>query len=357
MFKKLFLVLLFASLSYSAINSYVYFTPAGAGAMTGANWANAFEEDSLFHYAVNHIAAGDVYVIADGTYTMTASINATTTGTATAPIVLVGVKAGTTHEGAAIVKADLSAYGANTDRPLIAGGSYLFQVGNFYILHGLNINGDGARSVQTGENCTIIRCTIENDYPADGNAWCVWTGYRLHCIGCDFSSAHGNGILADVWSKIINCYFHDFRGVDNASGKCIQGGAETVDGCRFFRVREAYNSGGYPNCLFKGNSVDSASIAVELTAGTYGFMGINNVIDRSTSKAFLCAEQTDNNYFEGNHGDDTQNTDMWDGVEVTNPFFADNNVSTGDPLWTDPTTGDFSLGAGSPCLNSGEGYK
>ena len=108
-----------------AITGYYHVTPTGAGAKTGLSWAAAMDEAAFEAFVEGGgVAAGNVIFVAGGTYTLDSTIAPTVNGTAVSPICVIGVKAGTTNVGAAVVYSDWSR--ASADRPYFDLGAWLF---------------------------------------------------------------------------------------------------------------------------------------------------------------------------------------------------------------------------------------
>ena len=68
------------------VTNYYHVTPSGAGSKNGTTWTNAFDL-SGFHGSLLGGTAGDVYWIADGTYTLSGNINFSATAIFILPVI------------------------------------------------------------------------------------------------------------------------------------------------------------------------------------------------------------------------------------------------------------------------------
>ncbi|HEY0946448.1 MAG TPA: PKD domain-containing protein [Opitutaceae bacterium] len=80
------------ALASSAAAADYYATPAGAGALNGSDWANAYSKSQI-QAAVNALAAGDTLYLGSGTYELL-NVSMTGSGAAGSPKAVVGVDTG-----------------------------------------------------------------------------------------------------------------------------------------------------------------------------------------------------------------------------------------------------------------------
>jgi len=335
-----------------AINAYYHVTPAGAGAKNGNDWDNAFDEPAWETFMEGGgLAAGDVIIIKEGTYTLDSDIDfSAINGTVTAPIALIGVKDTTTNVGAAVVYSDWARTAG--DRPFFDTATFQFKTGSYTIIRNVSIQGAGNDTLEMGIVCAVENCKIENDNGVSTNTNALKMTTYAGVINCEITSANTNGVSVAQYGKVHNCYFHDFTGVTYGSALTLATHGGSVVSNIFNTAKIGINSGTSYGYMVSNNTFYECDTAVSGTSGGGNF-SINNIVEGSNADGFKWTTQTDNNFFWGNHGDDTRCTDMWDGVDITT-VFQDYEVSTGDPKFT--TAGsDFSLQSDSPNINNANG--
>lgn len=241
-----------------------------------------------------------------------------------------------------------------TDRPLIDGGSvrancllvdnYQFYFAN---LRFANATGDGV-SAGAGNNYEtfFINCKSSNN----GGDGFDLSGFGIpKLINCEsnnnaigFYAGNGNGP-----ASLYGCYVHDNTSYGIGyyeKWDCRDTISESNSGHGFYG--QAYASSYYLNCIAYNNtgaSIDGFNIKVlynwksivvnniSISNGRYGFY--------NTNSSSLC--YFDYNLYYGN------------GTAGLQDFTAGSHDLTSDPLFTAPTTGNFTLQAGSPCLDAG----
>uniref|UniRef100_A0A6M3KFH0 Pectate lyase n=1 Tax=viral metagenome TaxID=1070528 RepID=A0A6M3KFH0_9ZZZZ len=326
--------------------AYYHVTVAGASAKTGADWANAMGmaefETSIEGGGAQAVAAGDIYFVAGGTYTFTANIICTTAGTATAPISVIGVKASTTNEGAAVVYAD-HAFG--TDRPLFAGGAYYFGMNAIHHrAYNIRITSTATQAFITGAYAVAVNVKAENTstgygllsnggasqyISVEGISTGAGQGIRANGAACDYLYcwAHGPGssgycfVVNQYSVKLINCVV---SGTGTKASIGIQAAAKyniMALGCTVYNVSTGFNLTTTYASTFLNNIVDTCTTAFDATAAGYGNYYDYNNIYAETTKYGQADQQGPND-------------------------------TAVDPAFTTPGT-DFSLGVGSACIDAG----
>jgi hypothetical protein len=332
--------------------TYYHVTPSGAGDKDGAGWATAM---SLVEFKTSIEAAlvDTVYFMAGGTYTFTMEINPSTrNGTAVAPIVVIGVKASTTNEGASIVFSDWAR--ADADRPLFdCGATHYFMTGNYYHIHNISVQGAFSYVLNVGSSCIVENCKGNNNYASSSARFSIQAATYSTIINCEFTSTFCGGLkIASAGSRVLFSYFHDMTDATNGIAVANQGIASGLFAFNIFSniktiALSLTTSTGVTvlNNTFYGNAVDvSASTA-------FAFIGINNIHEATTANAYIWTTETDINFFANNHGSDARCHQMWSGVDTTT-VFQDYAVSSGDPKFTTPGS-NFSLQSTSPNINNG----
>ena len=323
-----------------AINAFFHITPTGATTKTGATWATAMDMAAFITHLEGAVVAGDVHFIMDGSYTVTEDLDCTARdGAAGSPIVMIGVKSGTTNEGANVVYSDWSRDAA--DRPFIDGGSYTFNLGDYYILRNLDFQTNTASGVYQGaygynENCKFMS-------PVENANYATRSG-RCHYINCEMSSTGGFALRHGGSGLIMFCYFYDSpTGIYSASFSTCFG---NIFDDNTIGIDALSNIG----LMILNNTLYGGSYGIN-SAAPYNIVTINNICEGQSVGGFRSTTQTDSNLYMYNHGDDTRCTDMWIGIDTTT-IFQDYEVTTGDPKFT--TSGsDFSLQNDSPNLGAG----
>lgn len=273
------------------------------------------------------LVAGNTCHIEAGTYTLGESVLANTNGTTTAMITIEGYK---------------TSRGDNptgTDRPLIAAAANNFYLYNYWIVRNLRAtttSSNGAFSVNTGgiiENCYVYQSSGTANYPA----LYVRTA-ECRIIGCEGISTNGYALKIQYYSIAIGNYFHDssvgihFTSVRNKIiGNIIDTNTIGID------VSTHYGQNIVNNTLYNNTTGISGIIS-------YGNTILNNIFDECTTPATWTTEYK-SNWFDYN---------SWDGDKSSNSnVTAGDNSIDSDITLTDPANGDFTLGSGSACIDTG----
>lgn len=341
-----FVIMVLLSVSYGAINKYWHVASNGTGtAEEGVSWATAIDLDTLEKVLENTVIAGDVFFIKNGTYTAKGSIDFNTRdGSATSPIALIGVKAATTNEGAAVVYSDWAIDSA--DRPLLNFGStYTFQGSDYCIYKNLMVVGAPFTLFTSGLESFYYNCKFHNSATST-NRLALIAGNYSHLCEVEAISDSGNAITGS-YLRLKACYVHDTKHPSYGNACLVVGGYWVIDGCRFSNCTNAINTTADHYGYVSKCSAYACGNFISATTD-HGWAVYDCIVDGNTVNGFLWTTQTDGNFFWNNHGNDTRNTDMWDGVDETT-CFQDYRVTTGDPLFINPAVDSLQLEATSPC--------
>lgn len=327
-----------------------YVTPAGAGSKDGSSWSNAFGEPEFEASLEASAAAGDIYWIMEGTYTLDSAYDSSARdGTAAAPISLVGVKSGTTATPPTIADlSDANLGGGTDDRPLIDAGANAVLFGDYYKFICLRFTTTAANGIQCGTYGRFYNCKSVGS-SATANRYCFYTGTDALFVHCEASGLIGTGVDCYAFGlssrgMLVYCYAHDCKRVINTLATSGYYAVFSI-----FEDVSEYAISGAGSTLFAIN-VTFHDCAVAVNQSTATIVAINNLLDGCTTSGFNQGTQADHSFYLNNHGNDTRNTDMWVNIATTLPH-GDFNNTTGDPLFDGD--GNLSLQAGSPCIGAG----
>lgn len=183
-----------------------YALPTGAGAKTGADWANAFGVSEVTTFINATQAAGDRVFWAGGTYTLTASINTSLDGDPDNYIWHIGVNSGTTNEPP--VATD---YAAGDNRPLVAGGIYAFNFDRYTAIFNFRKTGTALRGISINTGALIMNCDSVNT-SATTTASGIYNGGPYGIIAdCTSKCAAGYAynIVSGTGSNLKRCYGYE----------------------------------------------------------------------------------------------------------------------------------------------------
>lgn len=313
---SMILSILFSSAYCTADTMYV--TVAGAGAKNGTNWANAFGLAEFLTDFTTAAVAGDIYYIAQGTYTGAANADASARdGSSTSPIYLIGVLTDTTDP----------AYLA--DRPLFDwdDGVYTFKFGDHYIVRNLQWTTKESQGFTSGgwnvfENCKGTSTGGTTAFEA------LTLNGGSRAISCEFIGASSRALTLSTDGKAINCYMHD-----SATGVGVSGDSAVMVNCILDTCTTGFDVGSRDYCASIGNTYYTCTTGI-LGTDAIGFLGINNIFDECTTEANWSTENELSNWWDFN---------LWDASPTrTNVTAGDNKVDSAVTL-TNPGSADFTL--------------
>lgn len=323
--------------------AYYHVTTAGADTKTGADWAHAMDWAAFKAYYEDTPADGDIIYFKEGTYTVSASVNGSTSGDATvaAPITFIGVVSATTHEGADVVLTD---WATGAARPIFSCGANNITIGDYTKIYNIKNTSSNYNAFIGGAGCLFYNCYFEN---TASNGVCVNTGTYAKFIHCELEGgATATALSAGAGSFALFCLMRD-------TGTGVGGGGVSLINCIIDTCPTGVSVAAYTHSLIMNTTIYNSTTAVSGSTGG-GYVCINNIIDTATD-AFKWTTQTDLNFFAYNHVGNSI-TDMWDGVEETIAAHKDNWVTGGagdDPEFNDEANGDFKLASTSPCIDAG----
>jgi hypothetical protein len=307
----------------------MYVTAAGAGVKDGTTWAKAMGSTEFITDLTGSAEPGDIYYIAEGSYSVTATCTVAANGTAALPITLIGVKSGTSNDPP--VYADYAdtnlSVSATDERPVFACTIYLFTFTNYCKVYNLAFTGSGTSLVVTGTSNILYNVKSTNTGVATRYAFN--TGTMTTLIKCYGESTNGYG----VYSVTFGCsmLFCDFAHMHTGIYINVNGPYATIAFCGFHDGITGINmlaSYGIRilNCSFWGitNLVSASSAS--------GAICINNALQWAIN-GFIWTTQEDFSFFFNNHISN-------EGGGLTNPWV---NVST-DPPHEDPDVTSGELG-------------
>lgn len=295
-------------------------TAAGASGVVNVGGAGILE-DKIIEAAV----AGHRYWIKkDGTHTLTASINTALDGTNGAEIRIEGYN---------------SARGdgyLSTNRPVIAQGSNIFIVDNFWHFANLDMTGTGNSVLDPDQSTVIVNCKIDNTSLSINRQAVDVSGGNAILVNCELLSAAGSGIEATTNTIIIGCYIHDcdVAGILATSAAPITVVNTVIDTCDIGMSFGTNVSG----ISLQNVTVYNCTKGIEsdATSGTRVYYGINLIIDNCTTGMDWAFSDT-KAYWDrinfSNNGTDK--------VNINNVH----NETALDPQFVDAANGDFTPGA------------
>jgi hypothetical protein len=330
-----------------AISGYFHVTPSGAGTKSGADWSNSFGLSEFSGHLVASGNPGYVYFVSSGTYNFSGTIDSNLRdGGIVAPLAIIGVKSNISNTNNLVTYTDWAI--SPNDRPLFNTGAYLFKGGDYYIFR--NISVIGQQVTTFGNSAVVENCKFNNNYGTPGNRYALTISAASSVINNEITSLCNEGLNAfGADSKIL---YNNFINISNSTyGIAITTTSKIpviafniFNNCAYGILTTADNHG-----VIINNTFYSGIVGISMTTD-YNTTIINNIFEGYTSKAITASTRTDSNFFWKNHGDNTRNIEMYNGVD-TSGIFMDYLNSSGNPLFT--SSGNLSLTAGSPCINNG----
>jgi len=274
-----------------------------------------------YDFSVAVIAGNSVHV-ATGSYTVSETLSSSAAGTATAPIRWTGYTSS---------RDDLT---VGTDRPLFTATNY-FRIGNYSIIRNFRTTSTYSEGFYPGAYSNVFNCKFQNTGVATKNA--ISLSNYASIANCEAISTNGTAIECGSNSFVISCYAHD-----SVTGYVFPNGYPAfitnsiADTCT-----TGISSGSTAASSVVGNTVYNCTTGISGTTGIASF--VNNIITVCTTGAsWTTAEPV--NFWDYNCWNNT--------TDVSNVTKGPHDI-TADPLLTAPANGDFTLQAGSPCLDTG----
>ena len=307
------------------------------GALTGGDWYLGGAVDSPITI-VTTVVAGNKIWIKNGTYVGKLSLSIS--GTSASPIIWEGYN---TDRGDASLDNNrplIDANSANTNAVYVTCDANLFKFMRFANATSATVKLENGASYA----CYFYGCKFSSS-PA---ALQCYAGDCL-AVNCEFN-LHTTFCISILGGRLVNlysCYIHDNTG----------GGL----------IAAVSSYGQITNCIFDTNTGDNvmpdrgyilSCIAYNNTgAGTDGFLQTGNPPYSNFGAAYYNCISQDNGQY-GFNGNSTfclfdYNCYNGNGTAGLNNITAGANDVTADPSFTNAAGGDFTLGAASPCLNTG----
>lgn len=230
---------------------------------------------------------------------------------------------------------------AGVNRPTIDCGAYQFCSLDYNNIKNIVFTGTAAVVLRLSGMCSAYNCKVTNT-SATANRYAVQTfGTGVTLLNCELVSTNGYAMYSDYASvTVLWCYLHDsVYGMKMTANSLLVG--SVVDSCSTYGVD--YQAVGFFRIV--GNTFYGCGTGI---LGTTGYSGcvLNNIITACTVGAQVNDGCSSNSYWDHNCFYNPAGTDR---VYLA---ASDNDVDA-DPLLTDPSNGDFTLGTGSPCFASG----
>ena len=271
------------------------------------------------------LVAGNTIHVKTGTYTATEAVAQAVDGTALLPITWIGYTA---------ARNDAT---VGTNRPLFDFTGYNLTFGDYTVGKNIRFTPSNANGVIGGFYSTFYNCKFTNASATAGRY--AFYSVTSKLVSCECSSTNGIAIYAEGPDTIINCYVHDSStGIQSASSSAKIVG-NVIDTCT---TGISYTAATPINHVAMQNTIYNCTTGISgggCTASTF----VNNIITGCTTGASWTANQTIN-FWDYNCWNNT--------TDVSNVTKGPHDI-TADPLLTDPANGDFTLQAGSPCLDAG----
>jgi len=309
---------------------------ASAVCKVGGAWNT--DESSTYNFfglSPGTFVSGSKLYIKSGSYTLTSNLIFQVSSSTTTPFEIEGY---TTSFGDGPT---------GTDRPIIdCGSSYYVDLRTTYCgLSNVRITGSAMFTYQMEDNCYHYNCSFLNTNATSGYACYISSAGGTQFYGCEFSATGSNAYAlwcASGFKMLRGCYIHD-----SVIGINISSSSDAIVGCVFDTCGAGVNTGAYGldsihNCTFY-NCTSGVTIT---TGAVYSF--VNNILHSNTTaftqnSGFRYGVCDHNCWY--NNGTDRSTAN---GIARVGPHDI-----TSNPLLTDPSNGDFSLGSGSPAIGAG----
>jgi hypothetical protein len=300
----------------------------GTGNVGGAFLlGGALDDDFL---SANVVDDGHTVWIKTGTYTLGEAVT-TSAASAALPVRIIGYK---------------TARGDNPtgdDRPLIdAGSSYYYAPDNYWNTYNIRFTGSALRVVWiSGDYCTFVNCKATNTSgTADRDAFTVNCSSPTMFVKCEAVSTNGRAFHDYAGqARYYMCYAHDsnmgFTGAvaDGVICDCV------ADTCA------THGISAIAGWVITGNTVYNCATGISLTATALKLV-VNNIVTGCTTGIAAATAAYDRGWL-------LSHNCLYDNTADYSNITANVNDVTTDPALTNPAAGDFTLGAGSSCFNTG----
>jgi hypothetical protein len=223
-----------------------------------------------------------------------------------------------------------------TNRPTIALGANTLTFGDYWDVENFIFTGTGTVVVSGSLNTRFINCKATNSSGTAGRIG-FSSDASVTYIKCEAISTLGYAINGTLGGSSFMCHIHD-----SANG-ILNGGSQSIIGCIIETcsasgIVSAANTGLVFGCTIYGCGTGIA------TATHTGYVVTNTIISGCTTGASCNAGYQNSHFYDYNVFNNT--------TDRSNVLAGDHDVDA-DPLLNDPDNGDFSLKAGSPCLDAG----
>jgi len=299
----------------------------GAMAITG-NLANEF---------FAQFVAGNKCYIASGTHTLAEHIDVANDGTYNLPIMVIGYKTTRTTKA------------TGDDRPLIAEANYYFDGDNYWIFQNLRATSNVNYGIAVGmsgiiENCKATVGTYGNRYGIS----CLDDYSNI--VNCEIDAVvNGGGSSGFRLTRgccAVSCYLHSASSDNSSNGIVALYPGVSVIGCAIYSFHHGINcSSSIYNFLLSNCVISTCNLGIYVGSDCSAFIIVNNIFDANTTGMSKATSASTDMYFAFNCWNNGAN-------DVVNLTKGATDI-TANPLLTDASTGDFTVGITSPCLGVG----
>jgi hypothetical protein len=338
--------------------AYHHVDPDSSGGGNGSSWAtsggNAAFTIAEWIADFAACAAGDIYFLkpaVGGTITLTADIVTDVVGTLNLPIGVVGVKIGTTNVGAAI---DDSDFPTGTDRPFIDGGlAYMLDTEDFIWIRNIRMESGDTYVIKADANSIVDNCKAYND-SSTGSRVAIGGSSATHSmiISCDAQALNGNATSVYTGSKVLFSYLHDSSGYGIACGSSDHAALF----CIFDNLSQGIGGASRESNIVFGCTFYDCDYGIYDSAAGQSYNNhliVNNIFSECDTADILMTSASMDCYIAYNNHHNS--ADKYSGVPEegdADDLFCDWWKTVVDPAFTTPGS-NFSLGAGSACINTG----
>lgn len=305
------------------------------GDKSGDSWANAMDMATFVAHAEGSGAAGDRYFVKEGTYTIGEVFDMSTQdGTAASPIWIIGVKSGTTNEGAAIVVGD---HATGDNRPLFAMEANAFTMAAYWKMYNIRFTGSHGNGILMDNVGYDVLFNCKSSHSGDIGIYSQNNGAIIACE----STGSTTGIYTGANTNVVACYVHDVTTGVQAGSAGMGVYLSVIDTC----TGDGVDINSRDNCRVINNTIYNCGKGIDGDAAAHNCIVVNNILD-ANAVGVDWQSQTWCNYLDFNCWD---NTDDIQDTDVELGFYA----VTGDPGMAGPAGGDFTVDTGDNVHNAG----